>query len=103
MNENTNTENTAAQVEEPKKGPIKKVTKDMIISDLAMEDAGIVDILMDAGMHCLFCSAAFYESLEEASMVHGIDADDLVAQINEYLELKNSSKKEDTSEEANNQ
>ena len=48
MNENTNTENTAAQAEEPKKGPIKKVTKDMIISDLAMEDAGIVDILMDA-------------------------------------------------------
>jgi len=96
MDENTKNINSDSNNEETQNAPIKKVTKDMIISDLAMEDAGIVDILMDAGMHCLFCSAAFYESLEEAAMVHGIDSDDLVAEINNYLELKYSNKSEES-------
>ena len=43
------------------------------------------DILMRAGMHCLGCPSSQMESLEEAAMVHGLDADVLVAQINDFL------------------
>ena len=43
------------------------------------------DILMRAGMHCLGCPSSQMESLEEAAMVHGLDADVLVNQINDFL------------------
>ncbi|MBS6195881.1 MAG: DUF1858 domain-containing protein [Clostridiales bacterium] len=62
-----------------------KVSKDMIIADLIKVDPNIVAILMRAGMHCIGCPSAQGESLAEAAMVHGIDADMLVEQINDYL------------------
>lgn len=62
-----------------------KISKDMIISDLIQVDPNIVAILMRAGMHCIGCPSAQGESLEEACMVHGIDADLLTEQINDYL------------------
>ncbi len=65
-----------------------KVTKDMIIADLVTIDRGIIAILMSAGMHCIGCPSAQGETLEEASFVHGLDADALVKEINEYLEKK---------------
>ncbi len=62
-----------------------KVTKDMIISELVTIDPAIIAILMRAGMHCIGCPSAQGESLEEAAMVHGLDADMLVEQINDFL------------------
>ena len=62
-----------------------KISKDMIISDLIQVDPNIVAILMRAVMHCIGCPSAQGESLEEACMVHGIDADLLTEQINDYL------------------
>lgn len=62
-----------------------KISKDMIISDLVKVDPAIVAILMRAGMHCIGCPSAQGESLEEAAMVHGLDADMLVEQINDFL------------------
>ncbi len=66
-----------------------QVSKDMIIADMINIDKGIVPILMSAGMHCIGCPSAQGESLEEASFVHGLDADALVSEINEYLEKQN--------------
>lgn len=65
-----------------------QVSKDMIIADIISIDSNIIPILMEAGMHCVGCPSAQGESLEEASMVHGIDADALAGKINEYLEQK---------------
>ncbi len=65
-----------------------QVTKDMIIADVLNIDENLAHILMGAGMHCLGCPSARGESLEEASMVHGIDADQLTASLNEYLTAK---------------
>lgn len=66
----------------------KEVNKNMIIAGLIQIDAGIIPILMSAGMHCVGCPSAQGESLEEACMVHGMDADDVVTTINEYLKTK---------------
>ena len=63
----------------------KTVSKDMIISELIEVDPNIIAILMRAGMHCIGCAASQGESLEEAAMVHGLDADLLVDQINDFL------------------
>ena len=62
-----------------------KVSKDMLIGQLLQIDANIAPILMRAGMHCLGCPSSQMESLEEAAMVHGLDVDVLVNQINDYL------------------
>ena len=43
---------------------------------------------MRAGMHCIGCPASQGETLEEAAMVHGINADELEAQINDFLSTK---------------
>lgn len=64
------------------------VTKDITVGELLQMDIGCAPILMAAGMHCLGCPASQGESIEEAAAVHGLDADVLMAQINEYLEKK---------------
>ena len=63
-----------------------KVTKSMLIGELLTVDPNIAPILMRAGMHCLGCPSSQMESLEEAAMVHGIDPDDLVNDINDFIE-----------------
>ena len=65
-----------------------KVTKDTLIGEAIQIDQGIVPILMGAGMHCIGCPASQAESLAEAAMVHGIDADTLVNTVNEDLATK---------------
>lgn len=62
-----------------------KISKDMIIADLIKVDPNIVAILMRAGMHCIGCPSAQGEALEEAALVHGLNPDMLVDQINDYL------------------
>ncbi len=68
---------------------LKEVSKDMLIGQILQEDATIAPIMMASGMHCLGCPASQGESLEQAAMVHGLDCDDLVSKINEYLATKN--------------
>ena len=62
-----------------------KVSKDMIIADLINIDQYYSN--SDESRYALHWlpSSAQGESLEEAAMVHGIDADMLVDQINDYL------------------
>mgnify|MGYP001044169598 CR=1 FL=1 len=61
------------------------VNKDMTIAEMIQVDTGIIPILMDAGMHCVGCPSAQGETLEEAAMVHGMDGEALIEQINQYL------------------
>lgn len=60
-------------------------TKNTTIGELLSVYPECAPILMEIGMHCLGCPASQMESLEEAAMVHGLDADVLVAQINDFL------------------
>ena len=62
-----------------------KVSKDMLIGQLLQIDANIAPILMIAGMHCLGCPSSQMETIEEAAMVHGIEPDALVKEINDFL------------------
>ena len=64
------------------------ITKEMTIGEILRTNPDVASILMEAGMHCLGCPSAQGESLEEACMVHGIDCDTLVSQINEILSSK---------------
>ncbi len=68
-----------------REGGVKMVTKDMTIGQLLMEHPNVAPILMEIGMHCLGCPSAQAESLEDAAMVHGLDADLLVEKINAFI------------------
>ncbi|WP_058486046.1 DUF1858 domain-containing protein [Defluviitalea phaphyphila] len=65
-----------------------KITKDMIIADIIAIDRGLIPILMEAGMHCIGCPSSQGETLEEAGMVHGLNVDEVVEKMNEYLANK---------------
>ncbi len=58
------------------------ITKEMLISEIIEKNEKYIEILMDAGMHCISCPAAMAETLEEACEVHGIDADSVVEELN---------------------
>ena len=63
----------------------KQVDKSILIGDLVQIDPGIIAILMSAGMHCVGCPSSIGETIEEECMVHGMDYDDLMEEINTYL------------------
>lgn len=67
-----------------------QITKDMTIGELLMVSGDkieqIAQTLMEIGMHCLGCPSAQSESIAEAAMVHGIDADLLIAKLNAIME-----------------
>ena len=62
-----------------------QVTKDTLIGEALQMSMDIAPVLMGIGMHCLGCPSSQGETLAEASMVHGIDPDELVAKINAVL------------------
>ncbi|HIU75306.1 MAG TPA: DUF1858 domain-containing protein [Candidatus Pelethocola excrementipullorum] len=61
------------------------ITKDMVIGDILRVDGDLAPLLMDMGMHCLGCPSSQMESLEDACMVHGVNADDMIARLNQHL------------------
>lgn len=67
---------------------IPQISKDMYISDLMLIDEDIQLLLLKEGMHCIGCISAVGETVEEAGLVHGLDPDVIVADINEYLAEK---------------
>ena len=59
-----------------------KIDKNIKIGDLLNEYPEKAEILLNVGMHCLGCPASQEETLEEACMVHGIDVEELVENLN---------------------
>lgn len=67
---------------------MNKITKDMTVGDILDADRGTSVFFLQMGMHCLGCPSSRGETVAEACMVHGVDADKLVDSINEYLASK---------------
>ena len=68
-----------------------EITKATTMGEMLQYDMGIAYVLMEAGMHCVGCPSSTGESLEEACMVHGLNADEVMANIQEYLNAKKES------------
>ena len=64
---------------------MKSITKDMTIGEILNVDMNVAPIFFGMGMHCLGCPASQGETLEEAAMVHGVDATLIEKQINDFL------------------
>ena len=62
-----------------------EITKNSIIGDVLDQYPDTAELFFSIGMHCLGCPSSQGETIEEAAMVHGIDADLLIAKINALL------------------
>ncbi len=59
-----------------------KITKDTIIGDILDIAPDTAPIFLSIGMHCLGCPSSRGETVERACMVHGVDVDALLEQLN---------------------
>ena len=69
-----------------------KITKQTTMGEMLEYDMGIAYILMQSGMHCVGCPSSIGESLEQACEVHGLDADEVLQSIPDYLATKKADK-----------
>ena len=65
-----------------------EITKNSKIGDVLDFDKTTAQFFIALGMHCLGCPSARSETIEQACMVHGTDPDELVKNINEFLQNK---------------
>ena len=65
-----------------------EITRKTTMGEMLSYDRGIAMVLMQAGMHCVGCPSSIMETLEEACMVHGLNSDIVLGNINAYLETK---------------
>ena len=61
------------------------VTKETLIGAILDHDVETARFFFEIGMHCLGCPHSRGESIEDACKVHGTNADELVAKINDFL------------------
>ena len=71
-----------------------KVTKDSIIGDVLDMAPETAQFFFAIGMHCLGCPSSRGETVEEACMVHGVDCEPFLAQLNHFLEAYEASEAE---------
>ncbi len=67
------------------------VDRNTIIGDILDFDETTAKFFLEIGMHCLGCPSSRGESIGQACMVHGTDADELIKKINEHISSKQNS------------
>jgi len=60
--------------------------KNTIIAEVLEKAPESAPLFLSIGMHCLGCAMASGESIEEACMVHGVDADEFIEKLNKFVE-----------------
>ena len=63
-----------------------EITKYTMLSDILFNYPEAIEVFQEMGMHCLGCALASAENIEQACCAHGIDADDFVLGLREFVE-----------------
>ena len=63
-----------------------RIEKETIIGDILDIAPHAAPLFFAIGMHCLGCPCSRSETVEEACMVHGVDCDSFLSQLNYFLE-----------------
>ena len=61
---------------------MEQINEKTLVGEIVRDYPEAIEILLSIGMHCLGCPASQMESLEEACMVHGLEAAPVVDAIN---------------------
>lgn len=65
------------------------VTKDMKIEEVVTQYPETMMVFMRHGLHCVGCHVSAFESIEEGAIVHGINVDALVEDLNKVVSSRN--------------
>lgn len=64
------------------------VNKNMTFGEILNRYPAAGEIILSKGLHCIGCGMAMYESLEQGAIMHGINPDKLVKEINKKIGKK---------------
>ena len=64
---------------------VETVTPHTNIGDLVLFHPETAELLFSIGLHCLGCPSSGVETVSEAAAAHGLDAENLVAQLNTII------------------
>ena len=63
-----------------------KVTKEMGIIEIVQNYPQALEDIAKYGLGCIGCAAARFENLEAGAKVHGVDPEQMVAEINALID-----------------
>ena len=72
---------------------MKKINKKMKFAELIQTNSEAARKLAEKGMFCGGCPMAMMETIEQGAEVHGVDADDLVDELNKKEKTKKVKRK----------
>ncbi len=64
------------------------ITKKMKFSEIMKKYPEVTESLFEKGMHCIGCVMSQFETLEQGALMHGMDPDELVEEINKKIKNK---------------
>lgn len=70
---------------------MEKITKSMTFQELLEKRPEAMPIIAAKGLHCLGCSGALFESIEQGSKMHGLkdkEIDKMIEEINNSMAKK---------------
>lgn len=66
-------------------GASMAITKDMTIQEVVENNPETIRVFLEHGLHCVGCSVARFENIEQGAMAHGIDVDILMKDLNNRI------------------
>jgi len=67
---------------------VKKITKNMILGEVARKYPETINVFLEHGLPCAMCHVAFHETIEQGAKSHGIKVDKLVEELNKAIKKK---------------
>lgn len=61
------------------------ITKDMSITEIVSKYPNTFPVFSQYGLHCIGCISANFENLEQGALAHGINVENLVADLNRVI------------------
>lgn len=62
-----------------------EITRETLISEIVENAPQAMPVFQSIGMHCMGCALASGENLEQACAVHGVDPDEFIITLKNYL------------------
>ncbi len=63
-----------------------EITRETVIGEIVANCPEAMPAFMEIGMHCIGCAMASGETVEEACAAHGVDPDEFLEFLKNYLE-----------------
>ena len=63
-----------------------EITRETVISEIVKNCPEAMPAFQEIGMHCMGCAMATGETLEQACAAHGVDPEEVLNYLSEYLQ-----------------